>query len=55
MLHFIREAEFKFNITGKTRAEKIKEFFDSFKCIMDVKDANIPDTEFFRDNSNEDD
>ena len=55
MLHFIREAEFKLNITGKTRAEKIKEFFDSFKCINDLNDANIPDTEFFRDDSNEED
>ena len=55
MLHFIREAEFKYNNNEKTRTEKIKEFFDSFKCIMDLNDVNIPDTEFFKDNFNEDD
>ena len=54
MFYYNGEAEFKFNITGKKKAEKIKEFFDFFKFNIDLKDANISDTEFFKDNSNED-
>ena len=36
-------------ICSKKYEEKIRDFFECYQCILNVSDANIQDTEFFRD------
>ena len=41
IIKFIREAEYKYLIRNKNYEEKIKDFFECFKCISDVKDVEF--------------
>ena len=41
LLHFICEAEYKILIKSKSNSEKIKDFFDCYKFLSDVKDVKL--------------
>ena len=42
IIKFIREAEYKFILRNKCYDEKIRDFFECYKCVNDVKDIVFP-------------
>ena len=48
-MHFIKEAEYKYNIRDKNYEAKIMDFFECFKLLENVSDNIIPKTEFLKD------
>ena len=55
IMHFIKEAEYKYIIKEKSYDEKIKDFFKCFTLLNNVSDTIIPHTEFLSDSSNDND
>ncbi len=53
IMHFIKEAEYKYIIKEKSYDEKIKDFLECFTLLNNVTDTIIPHAEFLS-NSNDD-
>ena len=49
IIHFIKEAEYKYNIRDKDFDTKIKDFFECFKLLENISNTIIPKTEFLKD------
>ena len=55
IMHFIKEAEYKYIIKEKSYDEKIKDFFECFTLLDNVSDTIIPHTKFLSDISDNSD
>ena len=55
IIHFIREAEYKHKLRNKSYDEKISDFFECWKLLIDLKDVEIIKSDFLTDSADEDD
>jgi hypothetical protein len=55
IMHFIREAEFKYKIRNLSLDAKIKEFFEFWKLLNNIKDVEIEKSEFYFDSDSDSD
>jgi len=55
IIHFIREAEYKHKLRNKSYDEKISDFFECWKLLIDLKDVEIIKSVFLTDSADEDD
>ena len=49
LMHFVREAEYRYIIRTKSEDDKIKDLFECYKLMLDVNDVQFPKTFFFSD------
>ena len=49
LLHFVREAEFKFKNRDKSNEEKINEFFECWKLLYNLGKEEYVHNDFLRD------
>ena len=49
LMHFVREAEYRYKIRAKSEDDKIKDLFECYILILDVNDVEFPKSVFFCD------
>ena len=54
LIHYVKETEYKIIIKKNSNKEKIKEFFDIYRFILNVSDVVFENNEFYRDSNDSD-